>query len=72
MNSVALAVFMFGPETWIIAVVAIAVLFGGGKKIPELMRGVGQGVRELKKGMNEDVEDEEKKDEKKKDEAKKD
>ena len=25
----------------------------GGKKLPEMMRGLGQGVREFKKGMNE-------------------
>ena len=28
-------------------ILAIAVLFFGGKKIPELMRGVGEGVREF-------------------------
>ncbi len=41
-----------GPETMALVVVAILVLFGG-KKIPELMRGVGQGVGELKRGMEE-------------------
>jgi|GEM_PF-1267513 len=41
---------MIGPETAAIVVIAILVLFGG-KKIPELMRGIGQGVGELKRGM---------------------
>jgi len=40
-----------GPELWVVLLV-IVVLFGG-KKIPELMRGVGRGVGELKKGLDE-------------------
>jgi sec-independent protein translocase protein TatA len=40
------------PEIAIIALAGVLVLFGG-KKIPELMRGIGQGVGELKKGMDE-------------------
>lgn len=40
-----------GPEIWVI-VILILVLFGA-KKIPELMRGVGQGVGELQKGIQE-------------------
>ena len=38
------------PEVAIIILVAIVVLFGG-KKIPELMRGVGQGLGEFKRGL---------------------
>ena len=30
----------------------IALLLFGGKKLPEMMRGLGQGVREFKKGVN--------------------
>lgn len=30
---------------------ALALLIFGGKKVPELMRGLGQGVKEFKKGM---------------------
>jgi sec-independent protein translocase protein TatA len=37
-------------------VIVILLLFGG-KKIPELMKGIGKGVRSFKTGMNE-VEDE--------------
>lgn len=36
---------MHGPELWFI--LAVVVLLFGGKKIPELMRGVGQGIREF-------------------------
>lgn len=40
--------------TWeIIAIVAIVVLLFGGKKIPELMKGIGKGVKSFKEGMNE-------------------
>ena len=35
-------------------VVLIALILFGGKKIPELMRGLGQGIREFKTGMRED------------------
>lgn len=44
---------MFGiglPE--IIFIALIVLLFFGGKKIPELMRGLGKGVRSFKDGMN--------------------
>ena len=38
-------------EVLLIAVVVL--LFFGGKKIPELMKGLGKGVRSFKEGMNE-------------------
>ena len=44
----------FGP-TEIILILAIVILFFGGKKIPELMKGLGKGVKEFKdasKGEN--------------------
>lgn len=40
--------------------IVVLVLFGG-KKLPELMHGVGKGIRDFKKGMN-GIEDEIKKD----------
>lgn len=43
------------PE--IIFIVLIVLLLFGGKKIPELMRGLGKGVRSFKEGMN-DIEGE--------------
>lgn len=38
-------------EMLLIALVVL--LFFGGKKIPELMKGIGTGVHSFKKGMNE-------------------
>lgn len=45
-----------GTGEVIIIVVVILLLFGG-KKIPELMRGIGKGVRSFRQGMN-DITDE--------------
>lgn len=62
--------FMAIGTTEIVLIVVVIVLLFGGKKIPELMKGVGQGVRSFKDGMK-DVEkeinstDEKKSDEKK-------
>lgn len=42
----------FGAQEGIIILVIVLVLFGG-KKIPELLRGVGRGVGELQKGLDE-------------------
>ena len=38
------------PE--IVLIVVVALLFFGGKKIPELMKGLGKGVKSFKDGMN--------------------
>ena len=39
--------------TWeIIIIVLVVLLLFGGKKIPELMKGVGKGVKSFKDGMN--------------------
>lgn len=45
------------PE--IIIIVVIVLLLFGGKKIPELMRGVGKGIKEFKGGIAEDKKEEE-------------
>ena len=43
---------VFGP--WeIVLIVLVFVLIFGGKKIPELMKGVGKCVKSFKEGMNE-------------------
>lgn len=40
--------------TWeIVLIVLVIVLLFGGKKIPELMKGLGKGVKSFKEGMNE-------------------
>lgn len=44
---------IMGPWQIVLIVLAILLLFGG-KKIPELMRGLGKGVREFKDGINPD------------------
>ena len=40
---------MIGPWQIIIISLCVILLFGG-KKIPEMMKGVGQGIKEFKKG----------------------
>ena len=47
-----LALWMPSTGEFIIILVVILLLFGG-KKIPELMKGVGKGVKSFKQGMNE-------------------
>lgn len=42
-----------GGTEWLIIALVILLLFGG-KKIPELMRGLGKGVKEFKKGSKEE------------------
>lgn len=62
MNTLTIFLGWFGgPEVIIIAIV-ILLLFGG-RKIPELMKGLGSGIKEFKNASKE--EDKEKKEEKK-------
>ncbi len=46
-----------GPWQWIIIGLAILLLFGG-KKLPELMKGLGTGIKEFKNATNEEEEEE--------------
>ena len=61
--------FGLGIQEILIIALIILLLFGG-KKIPELMKGLGKGVKSFKEGMNEvtDLKEEVKKEEEKKDE----
>lgn len=43
--------------TEIVIIALIVLLLFGGKKIPELMKGLGKGVRSFKEGINEVKED---------------
>lgn len=45
------------PTIWIVVGV-IALLLFGGQKIPEMMKGLGSGMKEFKKGMSDDHDDE--------------
>jgi len=45
----------FGPTQWLI-IIAIVLLLFGGSKIPEIMRGLGSGMKEFKKGLHEEEE----------------
>ena len=51
MSFVTLSILPSGSE-WIIIALVILLLFGG-KKIPELMRGLGKGVKSFKQGVDE-------------------
>ena len=70
LNTMLIYPLMFG--TWeIVLIVLVIVLLFGGKKIPELMKGLGKGVKSFKQGMNEvekeikDIDDDLNKEEKK-------
>ena len=43
---------LFIGTTELLLISGIALLLFGGKKLPEMMRGLGEGVREFKKGVN--------------------
>jgi sec-independent protein translocase protein TatA len=47
-----IALFLGGPE-WIVIAVIVLLLFGG-RKIPELMKGIGGGIKEFKKASKEE------------------
>lgn len=56
MTNLLLLGFLPSGSEWLIILLVILLLFGG-KKIPELMRGIGKGIRSFKEGMN-DVKEE--------------
>jgi sec-independent protein translocase protein TatA len=43
----------FSPIHWLILIAVIVLLFGG-RRIPEVMRGMGEGIRSFKDGMRGD------------------
>lgn len=53
---VTFALGQVGPTGWIIILVAVVLLFGG-RKIPELMKGLGQGMKEFKDASKNEAED---------------
>ncbi len=62
MNALAIFLGVIGAPQIILIVVIILLLFGG-KKIPELMKGLGGGVKEFKNAMKEEDNKDSKKDE---------
>ncbi|MFD2892231.1 twin-arginine translocase TatA/TatE family subunit [Flavobacterium chuncheonense] len=55
MNALAIFLGAIGPGSWVIIGLAVLLLFGG-KKIPELMKGLGGGVKEFKNAMKDEEE----------------
>lgn len=49
---------MFGPWQIVLIVLVVLLLFGG-RKIPELMRGLGRGIKEFKDASKEGADDKE-------------
>ena len=45
---------------WLIVLLVVLVLFGGGGKIPKLMRDMGQGINAFKKGLKEEAKNKDK------------
>lgn len=56
MISLGIFLGMPGPGSMVIIGIAILLLFGG-KKIPELMKGLGGGIKEFKKATKEEEEE---------------
>ncbi len=62
---------MFGLGTQEILIIALVILLlFGGKKIPELMKGLGKGVKSFKDGLNSLDDEKEEKEEKKEEKTK--
>ena len=51
---------LFIGSTELLLISGLALLLFGGKKLPEMMKGLGQGVQSFKKGMKEPLEEEQK------------
>ena len=46
------------PGIWqVVIILAVVLLLFGGRKIPELMKGLGRGIKEFKDGVNPDKKD---------------
>lgn len=65
MNALAIFLGAIGPGSWVLIAVVVLLLFGG-KKIPELMKGLGGGVKEFKNAMKDEEENKTSKEEDKK------
>lgn len=54
---------LFIGATELLLIAALVLLLFGGKKFPEMMKGLGQGMQSFKKGMNEPIPEEKKENE---------
>lgn len=45
------------PTQWLIVILIVLLLFGG-SRIPEMMKGLGSGIKEFKKGLQEGEDEE--------------
>ena len=50
-------IFLLAGPMQIAIIVVVVLLFFGGKKIPELMKGIGGGLKEFKKAAKEESEE---------------
>ena len=64
MNALNIFLGFIGPGQIAIVVILVLLLFGG-KKIPELMKGLGTGIKEFKKATEDEKKDEDKIEDKK-------
>lgn len=53
MNALTISLGITGPWQVVLIIVVIVLLFGG-KKIPELMKGIGSGIKEFKNAAKDD------------------
>ena len=53
MNALTIFLGVFGPWQVVLVIVVVVLLFGG-KKIPELMKGIGSGIKEFKNAAKDD------------------
>jgi sec-independent protein translocase protein TatA len=53
MNALAIFLGVTGPWQIVLVIVVVILLFGG-KKIPELMKGIGSGIKEFKNAAKDD------------------
>ena len=57
-HSIMSSQLLFIGTTELLLISGLALLLFGGKKLPEMMKGLGQGVQSFKKGMNEPMPEE--------------
>lgn len=55
MNNMSIFLGFMGGYEWLLIILAIVLLFGG-KKIPELMKGLGSGIKEFKNATKDEKE----------------